>query len=298
MQQTLIFRIDPMQKEQNLEVRIITPNDGTDAFHFAFSSIFRDWKFSRELAWRIFLRDTKATFRGSFLGWLWIVLPTLANSLVWIFLSKNNVINIDTGNIPYPLFVLTGNLLWTAFSTCLISGIGVLNEAQGALSKVNFPHESLLLVILYKAGLNIGINFLLIPPLLILYPIDLHWKMILFPFGIIVTMLCGVSCGLILLPFAALFQDLSRAVHLGIRFGFFFTPIVFPLPATGIARTLMQWNPATSLIVTSRSWLLGGEVPQITGFFLVFTTSFLLLLVGVAAMKVALPHIIERSGGG
>lgn len=287
-----------MANASELQVRVITPHDGTDAFRYAFTSTLRDWKFSRELAWRMFIRDTKATFRGSFLGWLWIILPTLANSLVWIFLSGSNVININTGSIPYPIFVLIGNLLWTAFSLCLTSGLGVLQEAQGTLSKVNFPHESLLLVALYKTALNVGITMLLLPPLLLLYPVEVRWEILLFPLGVLVTMFCGLSLGLALLPFAALFQDLSRAVQLGMRFAFFLTPVVFPLPASGTARYLMEWNPVTSLIVTSRAWLLGGETPQPLAFCIVTLISLFLFVVGLLAMKVALPHIIERSSGG
>jgi lipopolysaccharide transport system permease protein len=287
-----------MSSNTELQVRVITPHDGTDAFRYAFTSTIRDWNFSRELAWRMFVRDTKATFRGSFLGWLWIILPTLANSLVWIFLSGSNIIHINTGSIPYPLFVLTGNLLWTAFSLCLTSGLGVLQEAQGTLSKVNFPVESLLLVVLYKAVLNVGTTLLLLPPLLLVYPVELRWEILLFPLGVFVTMFSGLSIGLALLPFAALFQDLSRAVHLGMRFAFFLTPVVFPLPASGMTRYLMEWNPATYLIVDSRAWLLGGETPQILPFCIVTTISVLLFALGLLTMKVALPHIIERASGG
>ncbi|MFM7863881.1 MAG: ABC transporter permease, partial [Planctomycetaceae bacterium] len=130
-----------------LPVRVITPHDGSDAFRHAISSLVRDWSFTRTLAWRLFLRDTRAQFRGSFLGWFWIVVPTLANSLVWMFLSGSNVIQIETGSVPYPVFVFTGNLLWAAFNTCLVGGLGILSEAQGTLGKVSFPHETLVLFV-------------------------------------------------------------------------------------------------------------------------------------------------------
>jgi len=281
-----------------LPVRVITPHDGLDAFRHAFTSLIRDRHFTRELAWRMFVRDTKAMFRGSFLGWFWIIVPTLANSLVWMFLSGSNVISIQTGSVPYPVFVFVGNLLWTAFNGCLVGALGVLSEAQGTLSKVSFPHECLLLLVLWKALLNVAVTSLALPVFLLLYPVDLRPQMLLFPLGMALTMLCGLSLGLILVPVAALFQDLSRAVHLALRFVFFLTPVIFPLPAAGLARKLMLWNPATSLIVTSRSWLLGGEQPDTAVLAIVSVSSLLLLLLGIVALKVALPHIIERTAGG
>ena len=281
-----------------LPVRIITPHDGLDAFRYAFTSMIRDRHFARALAWRMFVRDTKAMLRGSFLGWFWIIVPTLANSLVWILLSGSNVISIQTGTVPYPVFVFVGNLLWTAFNGCLVGGMGVLSEAQGTLSKVSFPHECLLLLVLWKSLLNVVVTALALPVFLLFFPVHLRPEMLLFPVGLALTMLCGLSFGLILVPVAALFQDLSRAVHLALRFMFFLTPVIFPLPASGLARKLMLWNPATSLIVTSRSWLLGGEQPDTAVLAVVSSCSMLLLLLGVIALKVALPHIIERTAGG
>jgi lipopolysaccharide transport system permease protein len=281
-----------------LPVRVITPHDGTEAFKFALSSLLRDWRVSRDLAWRIFVRDTQASFRGSFLGWLWIVLPVLANSLVWMFLSGTSVLSIKTGTVPYPLFVFVGNLLWVCFNNALVGGLGVLNEAQGTLGKVNFPPESLVVVVLWKSFLNLAVTLLALPMFLLLYPVPWRSEILLFPIGVVLTIGWGLSLGLILVPVAALFQDLSRAVHLSLRFLFFLTPVVFPLPESGIARTLMLWNPATCLITASRGWLLGGERADVGALLSVGAASVLLLAVGVIALKVSIPHIVERTAGG
>lgn len=278
--------------------RTITPHDGLEALNHACKSVIRDWRFSSHLAWRIFLRDTKAMFRGSFLGWFWLVIPTLANSLVWIFLSSAEVVSIHTGSVPYPLFVFVGNLLWTAFNGCFVGGLGVLGEAGGTLSKVSFPHEALLLVVFWKSLLNIGLSLLALPPFLLLYPLPWHPEILLFPVGVVLTMICGLGLGLILVPVAALFSDLTRAVHLALRFLFFLTPVIFPLPQTGFARRLMLYNPVTSLIVTPRAWLLGGEIPDLCTFFVICAGSLLLLVLGTLSLKIAMPHIIERMGGG
>lgn len=280
-----------------LPVRVITPHDGSDAFRYAVSSLVRDWPFTRDLAWRLFLRDTRAQFRGSFLGWFWIVVPTLANSLVWMFLSGSNVIRIETGAVPYPLFVFTGNLLWTAFNSCLVGGLGILSEAQGTLGKVSFPHETLVVVVFLKSFLTVVVTALGMPVFLWLYPVSMQPSMLLFPLGLLATMLCGLSLGLITVPIAALFSDLSRAINLGLRFLFFLTPVIFPLPADGIARRLMLCNPATSLIVTSRSWLLGGETADLGTAWMVAAGSGGLFLFGLLTLKVAMPHIIERMAG-
>jgi lipopolysaccharide transport system permease protein len=245
----------------------------------------------------MFVRDTKAMFRGSFLGWFWLLLPALANTLVWVFLSGSNVIQIDAGSTPYPLFVFVGTLLWTAFNGSLVAGLGVIDEAKGTLAKVNFPHEALVLTALGKSCLNTAATAVALVPFLILYPVTPRAEMLLFLPGLAATTLTGLAIGLIFVPISALVSDLSRLIHLGLRFAFFLTPVIFPLPASGFSRTIMLLNPATSLIVSSRSWITGGEAPLVSHFLIVSGTGLLVLTVGLITLKVALPHIIERLSG-
>lgn len=280
-----------------LPERIITPHNGLDAFKDAVTSLVRDWPFARDLAWRMFLRDTRATYRQSFLGYVWLLLPALANTLVWVFLNGANVVNIDSGDVPYPLFVFTGTVLWTAFNGSLVGAMGIIDEARGTLSKVNFPHESLVLSAFGKSLLNTAATAIFIVPFLLLYHVEFRTTMFLFPLGILATMLCGTAMGLIVIPFTALFSDFGRAIHLGLRFAFFLTPVIFPVPQSGWGYRLMIVNPATSLFVTSRSWLIGGEPPMYLAFGIVTASSVLLLLAAVITLKVSLPHIIERISG-
>lgn len=288
-----------MQKTapEPLKTRIISPHDGVDAFRYSLASLRHDWPLTKHLAWRIFVRDTQAMFRMSFLGYFWLIAPALANTLVWVFLSASEVVKIDSGNVPYPLFVFVGTWLWTAFNCSLVSSLGVVEEAKSTLSKVNFPLESILLAGFGKNLLTIAITGLAIIPFLVLYPIEFRLTMMLFPLQLIVVMVAGMAVGIFFVPVAALFSDISRAIHLGLRFFFFVTPVVYPIPVTGLTKTIMLCNPLSSMVVTSRWCLVGGEQPQILLFIIFSILSLALLFVGLLATKVALPHILERLGG-
>lgn len=284
--------------DKELPVRVITPHDGLDAFRYALTSIIRDHQFSRELAWRMFVRDTRAMVRGSMLGYFWLILPALANTLVWVFLSGTNVVRIEVGTTPYPVFVFVGTILWTAFNGGLVAGLGLVEESKGTLAKVNFPHEALVLVAFGKTLLSTALAGIFLLPLLLWYQVALTANSLLFLPGMLMTILCGLGIGLCMVPMAALFSDIGRAVHLGLRFLFFLTPVIFPLPEHGFGRLLMLCNPATPLLVTSRSWLLGGELPLLSGFLIVSCGTLLLMFVSLMMLKVTLPHIIERLSGG
>lgn len=274
--------------------RVITPHSGLDAFKTAIRSLTGNFRQARLLAWRFFLRDTRADHRQSLLGYFWLVVPALANALVWVFLNSQNVINIDSGDVPYPLFVMTGTILWTAFNAALMAQLGVINNARPVLGKVNFPHEALVYSAFLKTLVDAFIAAMILVPTALILRAPLHASMILFPIALLASLFLGATLGLLAVPVAALYADVGRGVQLVLRFGFFLTPVIFPLPAPGFARTLMLLNPVTPVIVTGRAWLTGSAEAMPVAFAIVVLASLFLLSLSLVFYKVVLPHLIER----
>jgi len=275
-------------------VRVITPDTGIDAFARAIGSTIRGFPQAWALAWRMFLRDTRAAYRQSLLGYVWLLAPPLANTFVWVFLNSRELLMINTGGVPYVVFVLSGTLLWTAFNTAVVNMLGVLGGAGGALSKVNFPHESLVYSALAKAILDAMIPALILIPALPFVGLTPGVGMLFFPVGILAVLLVGSAIGLVFVPVAALYTDISRALQMGLRFAFFLTPVIYALPKTGRTRMVLLCNPVTAPLVTTRTWLVGeGEALPIL-FFAIAACALVLFLVSIVIFKVAMPHIIER----
>src|SRR5215203_4510885 len=219
--------------------RVIEPHNGLEAFRAATRSLIGGFRQARLLSWRFFLRDTRADHRQSVLGYLWLVFPALANTITWVFLNNQGVVNIESGNVPYALFVLSGTILWTAFNGSLMSVLGVVSAARGFLSKVNFPHESLLYSAFLKSSLDAVLASLVLIPALFLYSEAFAISILLFPIALVAALLLGWTIGLIAVPIATLYSDVSRAIQIVLRFGFFLTPVIFALPKHGIARAVM-----------------------------------------------------------
>jgi len=279
---------------ETLPVRIITPHNGLEAFTDAINSLKRDFPQSRALAWRMLLRDTRAMYRQSLLGYFWLLLPPLAMVLVWVLLNSSSLVNIESGNVPYPLFVITGTVLWTAFNASVMAMQEIMGSARSTLSKINFPHEALIMTAFGKALLNSVIPALLLIPALLIYGASPGMPALLFPLGFLALTLLGCAIGLLFVPIGALYGDVGRAIQLALRFGFFVTPVIYALPDNGLTRTLLLWNPVTAPLVTSRSWLVGGESVLVLETALVFTVSLVLLIIATIMFKVVMPHLIER----
>jgi len=278
----------------DLPVRIITPHNGLEAFTHAIRSIVRDFPQSRALAWRMLVRDTQAMYRQSLLGYVWLFLPPLATVLVWVLLNSTSLVNIDAGEVPYPLFVITGTVLWTALNSSVMAMQEIMGSARSMLSKINFPHEALVMMALGKALMNSIIPALLLIPAFLIYGFNLGFSALLFPLGFLVLIVLGCAVGLLFVPIGALYGDVGRAIQLALRFGFFVTPVIYALPKSGLTRNLLLWNPVTAPLVSSRSWLVGGESIFAIETVLVFIVSFFILIIATIMFKVVMPHLVER----
>ncbi len=279
-----------------LEVRVNKPHAGLESFAFAVRSLRDGFPHAAHLAWRFFLRDTQADFRQSLLGYVWLLAPPLATTFVWVFLNRANLVRVGNGGIPYPVFVITGTVLWTAFNGSIMAMLSSIGPARGFMAKVQFPHESLIYSGIIKAALDAAVASVLTLPALVIYHIPWHTTAFLFPVALVASLIVGASLGLFLLPIATLYSDVARGIQLILRFGFFLTPIAFPLPAAGIARKLMTLNPLTPVVLTGRGWLTGTSEGMPVAFIGATVGCAVLAAMSLIFFKVVTPHLIERLG--
>lgn len=248
----------------------------------------------RELAWRLAVRDISAQYRQSALGILWAMITPLSTTLVWLFLSTANLVQVATTDIPYPIFVFSGTLLWSILTDALNAPLAQVNANKPLLAKLNFPREALILSGIYQtlfnAAIKIGI-LLLVLPVLGVHP---GWGGLLIPVGVLALVLMGTAVGLALTPLGVLYGDIGRGIPLISQFLMYLSPVVFPLAVTGWTAQLMRFNPLTPLILNSRAWFT-GQPPQLLGaWFLVTGAAAILLIIVWIIYRMAMPILIER----
>lgn len=256
--------------------------------------MFADLWLARELAWRLAVRDISAQYRQALLGLAWALLLPLVNTVTWIFLNSTGIVAVADTTLPYPVYVFTGTMLWQIFTEAFQAPNRQVNQAKAMLSKVNFPHEAIVLSGLLQTGFNALIKIgLLIPAILVLgvYP---DWGILFFPLGVLSLMLAGTALGLLLTPVGALYSDVDKGTMLVTQFWMYITPVVFALPETGLTATLFRLNPLTPLILTSRDWLTGFMPHFLSNFALVNLVMLLILFIGWVVYRVSMPILIER----
>ncbi len=256
--------------------------------------MWQDLLASRELAWRLLVRDISAKYRQSFLGFFWAIIPAVITSAGFTLAKNNGIVNIGTTDLPYPAYVMFSMTLWQTFLEALNAPIQALTEGKAMLARINFPREALILSKLGEVFFNFGVKLILIVVLFIWFQMPISASVILAPVALIHLIVLGTFIGLILAPMGALYQDISRAITLLTGFWLFLTPVVYPVPNGGTFSTIVKLNPVTPLLVTTRELATTGTISDPVGFWIASGISFIGLFIAWIIYRVSMPYIVER----
>jgi lipopolysaccharide transport system permease protein len=251
----------------------------------------------RELAWSLFLRDLRAGYRQTLLGYVWAFLPPLVAAATFIFLQSQGITRIEVVGISYAAFALMGTLLWQIFVDALTNPSVSFGAARAMLVKINFPREAVLMGGFYMVLFNAAIRLVLIAAVVIFWRIPVGPSLAFLPFAILGLLAAGFAIGLFITPISSLYGDAARAIPIVAGFWMLLTPVVYPPQTGGIAGWLATWNPISPLIITARECLTAQTLSVLGPFFLVTAGSLIVILLGLIGFRIAMPHLIERMGG-
>lgn len=184
---------------------------------------------SRELLYFFAWRDIKVKYKQTYLGILWAILqPTLMMLLFSFVFSRT--LKISVGTVPYPVYVFSGLLLWSLFSS------GITNSSESMISnahiirKIYFPRLIIPLSTLVVALVDFCFGLLVFVVLLLVYRQPLHWSVIIcFPLGIIMTFLSSFGIGTMLSALNIKYRDFRYLLPFTMQLFFFASQVVYSL---------------------------------------------------------------------
>lgn len=277
----------------NLETRVYQKQNNTKIGKL-FKESFRDIIGSRFLAKQLAVRDIKAQYRQSYLGIIWVFITPLTTAFVWIFLNATGTIQLTDTGVPYPVYAFSGTLIWSIIKEAINSPTASTNAAKGMMSKINFPKEALILSGIYKLLFNSSVKILLLVIFVFFYGVGFHTSLLLFPLAILGAILFGTTIGLFLTPIAMLYKDIGKIVGMALGLLMYITPVVYAIPKEGMMKTIMEWNPFTPLILTTRDFVVGTEPVYLTYFIGLLLISIPLFFIGLLFYRISIPIIVER----
>jgi lipopolysaccharide transport system permease protein len=249
----------------------------------------RDLRSAPRIGLRLFTAQLRGRARRSLLGYLWLVLPAAAVTILCVYLQSLGVLRAGPTGLPYPLYVLSGVLLWQIFVEALNQPVQQLLAARHLISRSPVPHEAILLAAAFDVLLSAAVRLALLLAAFWAYgaPALPGAGLALGSIGLV---LLGFSIGLWVAPWALLYDDARHALTMATTFWFFLTPVAYRASPQG----LIALNPVTPLLETARSSLAGGAPGG--GFLAVAGAAAVLLVAGWLLYRLARPHVVERLG--
>jgi len=297
MSTTLPTSTFPRSSEAELPVRIYGPEKALKHPWVLLKELGKDLWMGRELAWRLFVRDFKAQYSQTMLGYVWAFLPPLFASLTFVFLQSQGIVKIEGLGMPYAAFAMIGTMLWQTFVESIQSPLQAIASAKPMLAKINFPRESILIAGLYMVSASTLIRLFLILGVMAVWGIWPGWSILLLPVFLFGLMVCGFAFGMLLVPLGGLYGDVSKSIPILAQFWMLLTPVVYPARTSGWSGWLTKWNPVSSLIESARACLTGQPLDQ--AWLAVFYLGFFLIIsiLGTIGFRLIMPHLIARMGG-
>ena len=260
--------------------------------HMGFGAVWKEMLTeiisSRELIWRLFLRNFQAKYKQSLFGIAWVLINPLVTVSVFIFLNRSGVMNIKTPDVPYPVYALLGLTLWVIFSKGLTACTDSIVSAGAMVVKVNFPKISLVIAAMGQAVVELWIRAILTGIIFIMFRIVPSKMAFLFPILILPVFFLTCGLGFFLALLAGLFRDTVNIVTLLSTYFLFIMPVVYPLPESGILNTINRWNPLSHIIIACREAVLYGSIPNVVEY---ICSSLFCLALFLASWR--LFHLVE-----
>ena len=284
----------PIRPENKL--RIYKPGQYRGWSAFIWKAMLFEVLESYELTWRLFLRNFKAKYRQTVLGFLWALIMPLLTVGTFIFLNRAGVLNIGKVDIAYPAYALLGLAIWQIFAGGLSCCSNSIVAGGSMVVKINFPKETLVLSSMGEALVETLVRLVLTAAVFAIYKVVPAWTAFLFPFSLIPLLLFTLGLGFMLSLLNAVLRDVGNIVSLSSTFLLFVTPVLYPEPKVAFFKMFTVFNPLASLVSGPRDLIVKGYLTQPVSYMLYSGLSLLVFLVGWRLFHLSEIRIAERVG--
>jgi lipopolysaccharide transport system permease protein len=238
------------------------------------------WEY-RDLLVFLTQRELKTRFQQTVIGILWIALQPIIQMMIF-YLVLGILVKVPTDNIPYPIFFLSGFIVWQLFSQIVNSSAFSLLGNIGIITKSYFPRLILPFASTISSIVDFFVSFILVLILMAINHIPVTTRFILLPVLLILTMLFSSGVGLLFGALMVVFRDVKNFLGFVLLIWMYITPIMYPISIVPEQyRILFRLNPMTSLVETYRWVFLGtGSLPPLSNFVMSFVVASIIWLIG------------------
>jgi lipopolysaccharide transport system permease protein len=239
------------QQNKNSITTTIKPKSGWQLINFQEIYQYKD------LVFFLVMRDVKAIYKQTVLGFSWAILRPLFSMIVFSIVF-GGLAKIPSDGIPYPIFSYTALVPWTYFSTAMTRSTGSLISGKAMFTKVYFPRLIIPLTPVLAGLVDFGIAFTIIFGLMAWYGISPTLYILFIPVLMLLMMLTASGIGMFLSALAIQYRDIPYGVQFFSRLLMYAAPVVWPVSLIPEQyRIFYGLYPMAGVVEGFRSALLG-----------------------------------------
>lgn len=214
------------------------------------------WKY-RELLYFLTWRDIKIRYKQTAIGVTWAILqPVVATAIFTVIFSV--FARFDTGDVPYPVFALSGMMIWLYVHTSITMASNSFVGNTNLVTKVYFP-RLIVPIAATLAGLSdLIFSVAILIGMMIYFGTTITWQIFLAPVFAGLSILLAVAVGTLFSALNVRFRDVKFALPFMLQVWMIASPLFYPTNLFSEKWKLaFAVNPLTGILEGLRSSLFG-----------------------------------------
>lgn len=238
------------------------------------------WRY-RELVFMMMTRDIKVRYKQTVLGVAWAVIQPLVSMLIFTVIF-GRLAKIPSDGLPYPVFVFSGLIAWTFFSSAVTAGGNSMVGASTMISKVYFPRLVIPIASIGVSVVDFIISFALLLLMMAFYSIAPSWQIVFLPLFIAGLLFAALGMSTWLAAITVVYRDFRFVIPFMVQIWMYVTPVIYPLSFVPEKwRWVIYFNPIVGWVGGIRSALLNQPID----WFGVVTSLILTALIFVLGLR-------------
>jgi lipopolysaccharide transport system permease protein len=238
----------------------------------------------RDLLYFLARRDVVIRYKQAIVGVFWAILqPLFIAGVFSVFLGLLLKLPAPEG-IPFPLFAVTGMVLWLTFTNGLVAVTESTLASESLISKIYFPRLVIPIAAVVPSAVDFAISFVVLLAITLAYGVTPGVALLTVPLILLLVLTTTLGMGLWLSALNVRYRDVHLVVPLLILAGLFVTPVLYSFetitaqvaPQVG---ALYALNPLVGELEAFRWAILGTDWPGLL-LMIPFVSSLFLLVSG------------------
>lgn len=216
------------------------------------------WKY-RELLYFLTWRDVKIRYKQTAIGVLWAILQPILTTAIFTVLFSNFA-HFQTDAIPYPLFALSGLMIWLFVHNSITMASNSFVSNVNLVTKIYFPRLIVPFAATFAGLIDLLFSFALLVILMIYYGVNPNRQIALAPVFLFLAILQTVAFGTLFSALNVRFRDVKFALPFALQIWMLASPIFYPSNILSEKwRLIFAINPLTGILEGFRAALFGTK---------------------------------------